>query len=81
MNSRGFEKRVKSPTSATSTTALISATPHHLQGVNDRAQIPFRQKAEDLFLDSLQAPFRIRDHIDIVLKHNPLSGIFEGQRR
>ncbi|QND69327.1 hypothetical protein [Mesorhizobium huakuii] len=50
MSWRGLEKRVKSPTSATSTTALISAMPHCLQGINDRALVPFWEQAEYLFL-------------------------------
>ena len=80
MSWRGFEKRVKSPTSVTSTTAFISAIPR-LQTVNNEPQIPVGEESEDLFLDSLEAPFRIHDGIDIVLKRDLLSGMFEGQSR
>ncbi|BCH19801.1 hypothetical protein MesoLjLa_66520 (plasmid) [Mesorhizobium sp. L-2-11] len=55
--------------------------PHGLQGVNNRALVPFREKAEYLFLDLLQAPFRIHDGIDVILKCDLLSGMFEGQCR
>ena len=54
--------------------------PHRLQRVNNWAQIPFGKKAGYLFLDP-QAPFRIHDGIDIVLKRDLLSGVFEGQSR
>jgi hypothetical protein len=82
MSWRGLEKRVKSPTSATSTTAIDQRDPaHRLQGVNDRALVPFREKAEYLFFDPPQAPFRIHDGIDVVLKCDLLGGMFEGQGR
>src|ERR1700730_11566520 len=54
---------------------------HRLQGVDNRAQSPFGEEAEYLFLDSLEAPFGIHDGIDIVLKCNLLGGMFEGQSR
>jgi hypothetical protein len=41
---------------------------HRLQGVDNRAQSPFWEEAEYLFVDSLQTLFRIHDGIDIVLK-------------
>ncbi|MEV8882321.1 MULTISPECIES: hypothetical protein [Mesorhizobium] len=67
MSRRGLKKRVKSPTSATSTTAMADAIPriayrHHPPGAGS-----FRDRAEYLFLDLLQAPFRIHDGIDVVL--------------
>src|SRR5665647_3922756 len=43
-------------------------TSHRLQRVDNWAQIPFGKKAGYLFFDPLQAPFRIHDGIDIVLK-------------
>ena len=55
--------------------------PHRLQTVNNEPQIPVGEESEDLFLDSLEAPFRIHDGIDIVLKRDLLSGMFEGQSR
>ncbi|MER9566848.1 hypothetical protein, partial [Mesorhizobium sp. M0571] len=54
---------------------------HRLQGVNDRALVPFREQAEYLFLDLLQAPFRIHDGIDVILKSDLLRGMIEGQGR
>jgi hypothetical protein len=39
------------------------------------------KKAGYLFLDPLQAPFRIHNGIDIVLKCDLLSGMLEGQSR
>lgn len=48
---------LKSPTSATSTTALISAMPRiACKASTHRALVPFREQAEYLFLDLLQAP-------------------------
>jgi hypothetical protein len=59
---------MQSRTSAIAESAVGQATPgiyqcgppHRLQRVNDWAQIPFGKKAGYLFLDPLQAPFRIR---------------------
>ena len=83
MSWRGVEKRVKSPTSVTSTTALISAIPRiACKASTTTGAVPFGEEAEYLFFDSLQAPFRIHDGIDIVLKCDLLdSGMFEGQSR
>jgi hypothetical protein len=53
--------------------------PHHLQAVDNGAQSPFGEESEDLLLDSLQTLFRPHDGIDIVLKCDLLSGMFEGQ--
>ena len=58
-----------------------SDTPHRLQGVNNWAQIPFGKEIGYLLLDSLKAPLRIHDGIDIVLKCDLLRGMFEGQSR
>src|SRR5271157_597578 len=55
--------------------------PHRLQAVDNGAQSPVGKEAEDLFLDSLESPLRIRDGVDIVLKGDLLSGMFEGQSR
>jgi len=63
----------------TSTTALISA--YRLQAVDKGPQIPVGEESEDLLLDSLEAPFRIHDGVDIVLKRDLLGGMFEGQSR
>ena len=40
-----------------------------------------RQRNRNLFLHALQAPFPIHDGIDIILKCDLLSGMFEGQSR
>ena len=82
MSWRGFEKRVKSPTSATSTTALISAipaSPARRQQLG--AEFHSGRRLEYLFLDALEAPLRIHDGIDIVLKCDLLRGMSEGQSR
>jgi len=59
---------------------LIRAIPR-IEGVDNLAQSPFGEEAEDLFLDALQTPFRIHDGVDIVLKGDLLSRMFEGQSR
>jgi hypothetical protein len=70
---------VKSPTSATSTTALISAIPRIACNASTTGRIG--KKAVYLFLDPLQAPFCVHNGIDIVLKCDLLSSMLEGQSR
>jgi len=54
---------------------------HCLQGVDNWTKIPFGEQGDDLFLDTLQPPFRIHDGVDIVLKGDLLSRMLEGQGR
>ena len=72
-----FEKRVKSPTSATRTTALITALPASPATRQRLRADSIAGEGWQLLLDPLEAPFRIRDGIDVVLERDLLAGFLK----